>query len=123
MFVVLAELYARSRRYPGIAEALASLEVHWRAHLAGILDRGARAGIFRPDLDRDAAAAAIMVQVKGIANHATLGNPDPGEIDRVVSQLVAQTERWLGAGAHVSAKRSEPKGAGARGRRRSARGK
>jgi AcrR family transcriptional regulator len=121
MFIVLAELYARSRRYLGIAQALASLEVHWRAHLAGILERGVRAGVFRPDLDREAAAAAIMVQIKGIANHATLGKPDPAEIDPIVSQLVAQTERWLGAEAQVSGKRSEPRGAGARGRRHSAR--
>jgi AcrR family transcriptional regulator len=98
MYVVLAELSARSRRDPAIRKALETLEAHWRGHLVGILDRGVRAGVFRPDLDRAAAAAAIMVQMKGIAYHATLGRPAQAEVDRVVSQLAAQTERWLAAG-------------------------
>jgi AcrR family transcriptional regulator len=97
MFVVLVELYARSRRSPAIARALETLETHWRAHLVGILERGVRAGVFRPDLDRNAAAVAIMVQIKGITYHATLGRPGKREVDRVVSQLAAQTERWLDA--------------------------
>jgi hypothetical protein len=97
-YVVLAELYARSRRDPAIARAIETLEVHWRGHLVGILERGVRAGVFRRDLDRAGAAAAIMVQIKGITYHATLGKPPEGEVDRVISLLAEQTERWLGGG-------------------------
>jgi TetR/AcrR family transcriptional regulator, regulator of cefoperazone and chloramphenicol sensitivity len=104
MYVVLAELYARSRRNPAIARACETLEAHWRAHLVGILDRGVQARVFRTDLDRVAAAAAIMVQMKGIAYHATFGRPARGEVDGVVSQLAAQTERWLGAGSQNTGK-------------------
>jgi AcrR family transcriptional regulator len=95
LYVVLTELYARSLRDPAIARAFKTLEAHWRGHLIGILERGVRSGAFRPDLDLAGAATAIMVQMKGIAYHVALGKPPRAEVDRLITQLAAQTERWL----------------------------
>jgi AcrR family transcriptional regulator len=95
MYVALMELYVRSRRDPAIARVLESLERRWTKHLAGILERGVRTGVFRPDLDLDEAAALIMVQIKGLTFHLALGKPRRRQVDRLVSKLAAETERWL----------------------------
>jgi transcriptional regulator BetI-like protein len=84
----------RSRRDPAIAGILQQLDAGWRGYLMRLLERGIREGVFRPDLDPAATADAIMVQIKGLGLQA-MNETDAAELDRLVSQLVAQIERWL----------------------------
>jgi AcrR family transcriptional regulator len=95
MYVVLTELAARSLRDPAIARILRKLEGSWRSDLGSILQRGVDARVFRPDIDLDATATAIMVQLKGIAYHAAMIKPRRAEVDRLVAQLATLTEFWL----------------------------
>jgi AcrR family transcriptional regulator len=94
MFVVLAELFARSRRDPVMARIIAQMDAGWRGYLVSILERGVREGVFRPELDLDTTATAIMVQMKGIG-YQMMGNPDGEQIDRLISEIAAQVERWI----------------------------
>ena len=95
MYVVLMELYVRSLRDPAIARVLETLEREWSNHLIGILESGVRTGVFRRDLDLADAATMIMVQMKGLAFHVALGKPPGPQVDRLISQLAAETERHL----------------------------
>ena len=45
----------------------------WVQRLQAILDRGKAEGLFRPDLDGAAATLALMVQLKGVAHHVSMG--------------------------------------------------
>jgi TetR/AcrR family transcriptional regulator, regulator of cefoperazone and chloramphenicol sensitivity len=94
MGVVLMELLARSRRDPAIARILQQLDAGWRGYLMSLLERGIREGVFHPEIDPAAMAAAIMVQIKGLGLQAMI-EADAAALDRLVSQLVAQIERWL----------------------------
>jgi AcrR family transcriptional regulator len=94
MGAVLAELNSRARRDPAIARMLRALDDGWRDYLAGLLQRGMRDGAFRDDLNPQVTAAAMIAQIKGVG-YQTLGDPDPANVDRLVSQLAAQIERWL----------------------------
>lgn len=94
MFVVLAELFARSRRDPVIARILEHLDAGWHGYLVSILDRGVREGVFRPDLDLVTTATAIMVQLKGIG-YQRMGKPEGAQIDRLISEISAQIEHWI----------------------------
>jgi TetR/AcrR family transcriptional repressor of nem operon len=95
MYVVLMELYVRSLRDPAIARTIDALERQWKSHLVGILERGVRLGAFRRDLDLKGAAAMIMVQIKGLTFHVALGKRPRAEVDRLVTELAAETERRL----------------------------
>jgi TetR/AcrR family transcriptional repressor of nem operon len=94
-YVVLMELYVRSLRNRAIARVLEMLERQWRSHLLGILERGVRTGAFRCDLVLADAATMIMVQLKGLCFHVALGKPSRSQVDRLISQLAAETERRL----------------------------
>jgi AcrR family transcriptional regulator len=95
MYVVLLELYVRSLRDPAIARVLAMLERQWSKHLIGILQRGVGIGVFRRNLDLTRAATMIIIQMKGLTFHVALGKPTGAQVDRLVSQLAAETEQWL----------------------------
>jgi AcrR family transcriptional regulator len=94
MFIVLNELSVRSLRDPALARVLAYLEQGWRGYLMSILQRGIRQGVFRPDLDPEATATAIMAQMRAIA-YEGLVKPDEARLDRLVTQFVALMERSL----------------------------
>jgi AcrR family transcriptional regulator len=94
VFVVLMELINRSRRDPAIAEILGYMDTAWRTHFASIIERGARDGSFRADLDPVDVAGLIMVQVKAVA-YQVVPSRDAPSIDALVSQLRAQIEHWL----------------------------
>jgi AcrR family transcriptional regulator len=97
LYVVLMELYVRSRRDPAIARVVEELERRWNKHLIGILKRGVQRGVFRRDLDLQGAATMIMVQMKGLTFHVALGKPSRPQVDRLVARLVADTEQRLTA--------------------------
>jgi AcrR family transcriptional regulator len=97
MYVVLMELYVRSRRDPAIGKFLESLERQWNKHLVGILERGVHLGVFRRDLDIQGAATMIIVQIKGLTFHVALGKQPRAQVDRLVARLADDTERGLTA--------------------------
>jgi AcrR family transcriptional regulator len=95
MYVVLTELYVRSVRNSAVARALETLERHWSNHLIGILGRGVQMGLFRRDLDLAEAATMIIVEMKGLSFHGVLRRLPGEQVDRLISQLAAETERRL----------------------------
>jgi AcrR family transcriptional regulator len=94
MFIVLNELSVRALRDPALARILGYLENGWRSYLVSILQRGIRQGVFRPDLDLESTATAIMAQMRVIA-YEGLVKQDEAQLDRLVSQLAALMERSL----------------------------
>jgi len=94
MFIVLTELSVRSRRDPTIAQLLERLDAGWRGYLISTIERGIKEGVFRPDIDVVAAAMAIMAQLKSIG-YQVMGKTDDAQLDRLITQLAAQTEHWL----------------------------
>lgn len=94
MFIVLTELAVRSRRDPVIAQIMKEVDAYWHAYLLGLLQRGVHEGVFRQGLDLDAAAAAIMAQLKAVGYQATAAM-DAAQVDRLIAQIASQTEFWL----------------------------
>jgi len=91
-FVVLSELAIRSWRDPAIAKMFRRLDDGWYAHLEGLLQRGIEQGLFRKDLNIGPCARAIMVAFRGIGYQSRLPRR---ELDALLSELAAQTERWI----------------------------
>jgi AcrR family transcriptional regulator len=93
-FVVLSELAIRSWRDPVIAKMFKRLDDGWYAHLEDLLQRGIEQGLFRKDLNIGPCARAIMVALRGIGYQSRLPRR---EVDALLSELAAQTERWIAA--------------------------
>ena len=93
-FVVLSELAIRSWRDPAIAKMFKRLDDGWYTHLDGVLQRGIEQGLFRKDLNMGPCARAIMVALRGIGYQSRLPR---SELDALLSELAAQTERWIAA--------------------------
>jgi AcrR family transcriptional regulator len=93
-FVVLSELAIRSWRDAAIAKMFRRLDDGWYAHLEGLLQRGIEQGLFRKDLNIGPCARAIMVALRGIGYQSRLPRR---ELDALLSELGAQTERWIAA--------------------------
>jgi hypothetical protein len=93
-FIVITELALRAKRDPAIHRIGAQRDGFWVQRLQAILERGMAEGLFRRDLDRKAAAFALMVQMKGVAHHAAMGEREPGELDAVLAEVAAQVEHW-----------------------------
>jgi len=90
--VVLSELAIRAWRDPTLAEIFRKVDDGWYAHLVNLLERGIQRGIFRKDLDLQPCVRAIMVSLRGIVYQSKLPR---SEVDTLLSQLAAQTERWV----------------------------
>jgi AcrR family transcriptional regulator len=95
LLVVFVELSLRGLRDPTIEGVTAALDDDCLQHLLRIVRHGMREGTFRADLDADAAAVALVVQIKGIGFHAMTGGLDPGLIQRTVAEIARQAEYWL----------------------------
>jgi AcrR family transcriptional regulator len=94
MFLVLTELFSRSRRDPSIARILKQLENGWHGYLVSILERGVREGVFRSDLDVVTTATTMMIHLTGIG-YQSMGMTDRTQTDRLISEFSAQMEHWL----------------------------
>ena len=94
-FIVLSDLAVRSWRDPVVAKIFKKLDDGWHAHLVALLERGIQQGIFRNNLNVPLCARAMMVALRGIGYHSRLPR---GKVDELVSELAAQTERWITAG-------------------------
>ena len=94
IFVVLSELFSRSRRDRAIAHILHQLLAGWRHHLISILKRGIEAGMFRSDLDVVTTATAIMVQLIGLGSQM-LEQPDIEQVDLLLFHFAELAEKWV----------------------------
>jgi AcrR family transcriptional regulator len=93
-FIVLSDLAVRSWRDPVVAKIFRKLDDGWHAHLVALLERGIQQGIFRNNLNVPLCARAMMVALRGIGYQSRLPRR---KIDELLSELAAQTERWLKA--------------------------
>ena len=63
-----------------------------------ILKSGMRDGSFRPDVDADATARALVAQFIGIVYQAQFLRArflGPWRLDTLIAEILAQVERWL----------------------------
>jgi AcrR family transcriptional regulator len=88
MFVVLAEINARSARDRGIRAVLNANERIWKRFIIEILRRGVESGDFDPALDIEAASEAVAALIRGL-NLGSSG--DLARAERALRQLTA----WL----------------------------
>jgi hypothetical protein len=93
-FIVITELALRARRDPAVRRIGARRDGFWVRRLQAILGRGKAEGLFRPDLDRDAATLALMVQMKGLAHHVAMGARGLKDLDGLLDEVAAQVEHW-----------------------------
>ncbi len=66
IYRLLVELHARSSHDPSSRRLLAAMTGSWNRNIAAYLSEGIKRGVFRADLDVEAAALGIMASVKGI---------------------------------------------------------
>jgi hypothetical protein len=66
MFVVLAEIHARSARDPGIRRVMRSNERRWKTFIGEILRRGIDCGDFDPALDAEVTAELVVALIRGL---------------------------------------------------------
>ena len=93
-FIVLSDLAVRSWRDPLVAKIFRKLDDGWHAHLVALLERGIQQGIFRNNLNVPLCARAMMVALRGIGYQSRLPRR---KVDELLSELAAQTERWIKA--------------------------
>jgi len=84
---VLFELQLRGRRDPVIRNIVEPLFGHWQFGMKQWIAAGIEEGVFRPDLDPDAAAAFL---VAAIAGTGVLGTPR-----EQLERIFAAVEAWL----------------------------
>jgi hypothetical protein len=92
--IVLSDLAVRSWRDPVVAKMFTKLDDGWHAHLVAMLERGIQQGIFRSKLNVPLCARAMMVALRGIGYQSKLPRR---KLDELLSELAAQTERWIKA--------------------------
>lgn len=89
-YVVLFELGMRSLRDPFIKSIMPQLDTGWRSHIRAYLAQGVQEGLFRADLDIEAASAALIAFLKGCVLQRII-NPQAFPTE----QVHAEIERWL----------------------------
>jgi AcrR family transcriptional regulator len=93
-FIMLSDLAVRSWRDPVVAKIFRKLDDGWYTHLVALLERGIQQGIFRNNLNVPLCARAMMVALRGIGYQSRLPRR---KVDELLSELAAQTERWITA--------------------------
>jgi AcrR family transcriptional regulator len=90
--LVILELTLRASRDGSVAEVLARMQQDWTDSLTGLLGRGIAQGVFRPDLQPEAAALALRAQLTGMALVAMAA---PGRTEAIATALFMQMKSWL----------------------------
>lgn len=88
LFLVLHELFLRSRRDPAIHAILKESDRNWYTMLHTMLNEGIEQGILQANLDPQEASLVMMALVKGLTLHL---ESQPEDRQRAVDQLF----RWL----------------------------
>lgn len=89
-YKVLFELGMRSLRDPFIKSIMPQLDTGWRSHIRAYLAQGVQEGVFRADLDIEAASAALIAFLKGCVLQRII-NPQAFPTEKVQAEI----ERWL----------------------------
>ena len=89
-YKVLFELGMRSLRDPFIKSIMPQLDTGWRSHIRAYLSAGVQEGVFRADLDIEAASAALIAFLKGCVLQRII-NPQAFPTEKVHAEI----ERWL----------------------------
>lgn len=90
IYIVLFELCMRSLRDPFIKSIMPLLDTGWRSHVRAYLAEGVQQGVFRADLDVEAASAALITFLKGCILQRMI-NP----LNFPAEQIYAEIEHWL----------------------------
>lgn len=96
-FIVLTEIAMRARRDGAIAKIVEGRDKFWHQRLEELLKRGISEGVFRSDLKVEATILALMVQIKGIAHHASLSPRGRDDLSTVITEIAAQAVERLKA--------------------------
>ena len=91
-FIVMTELSVRALRDPAIAQIIRYMQDGWRGHVIGMLERGVREGVFRPDLDLILTANGIMALLKGLVSQSRL---ERKEVEDLVAQMARLAHQWV----------------------------
>ncbi len=97
-FVVITELALRAQRDPAIGKIGKERDRSWESRLRSLLERGVADGSMLRDIDVHATSLALMVQIKGIGQHAAMEKRKPGEIRTIVDEISAQVCSRLAPG-------------------------
>jgi AcrR family transcriptional regulator len=89
MFVVLAEIHARSTRDSGIRAVMSANERTWKKFITKILQRGMGCGDFNPKMDPEAVAETILATIRGLNVGSSVGS---ARAERVFQQLTTWIE-------------------------------
>lgn len=89
-YKVLFELGMRSLRDPFIKSIMPQLDTGWRSHIRAYLAQGVQEGVFRADLDIEAASAALIAFLKGCVLQRII-NPQAFPAERINAEI----EHWL----------------------------
>ena len=84
ILMCFSEMMERARRDDRIAAAILPLKQKWRQIVVDLLTEGVREGIYRPDIDADAAATMLIGSLVGFCRNK---NFDPERFDRLVAEL------------------------------------
>jgi len=90
--LVTLELTVRASRDRTVAEGLARMQQEWTDSLTGLLNRGISQGLFRADLQLEAAAFTLRAQLEGMA---LVGMVTPERMEAVATDLFVQIKSWL----------------------------
>jgi AcrR family transcriptional regulator len=89
-YIVMFEIFLRSLRDESIRDINMDLDLEWLACVEAHIAEGVRQGVFRPDLDVTATAAALIAFIKGAIVQSLFSVPAfPAE------RVYTQVERWL----------------------------
>jgi AcrR family transcriptional regulator len=89
-YIVLFELGMRSLRDPFIKSIMPMLDAGWRDHIRTYLSEGVQQGVFRANLDIEAASAGLIAFLKGCLLQRII-NPQAFPAERVNAEI----EHWL----------------------------
>ena len=85
MLLVMQELGMRGKRDAVVKKIVDELYSHWRHGIQEMVEEGAKTGVFRADIDKEALCAILMSIFAGIAG---MGGGNVGEIAKT-------TESWI----------------------------
>ena len=91
-FIVTQELTVRASRDRAVAKILARSLEGWTDSLTAFLKRGIEQGLFRADIQPEAAALVLRAQVEGVA---LFGMAAPERVEAVATALFTQIKAWL----------------------------
>src|SRR6202158_827423 len=96
---VMGELAMRSARDKAMASLMAEMYDNWHTTMRGLIRRGVKEGILRPELDSDGVAALVVVMLTAMTLPTMTAEPRTG-------QAMRQLERWLGVSGQKAARSS-----------------